>query len=192
MPAGLTFSEVMAGKFSLDASEPERGASSATDRLVLRATLTIPSMEAFVRDPEHRGTLDGSVTFPGLGTALPLQDGRFNLFAPSPDPDLKLMVYRGTVVSAGRLYTFHGEKHVRRGSMLRGWPDTTTLRCRLHAGSDTEGAVAGAGILRISVGGFARQLLSFRTVNGSSARARTGAMFGFLSFFTRELLDSYT
>ena len=192
MRAGLTFSEVMAGKFSLDATDPERGASSATDRLVLRATLTIPGMDAFVRDPAHEGTLEGSVTFPRLGTALPLQGGRFNLFAPSGDPNLKLMVYRGTVVSGGRLYTLHGEKHVRRGSMLRGWPDTTTLRCRLHEGGDAEGPVAGAGILRIGIGGFARQLLSFRTVNGSSTRARTGAMLGFLSFFTRELLDSYT
>jgi hypothetical protein len=59
-------------------------------------------------------------------------------------------------------------------------------------GPDTEGPIAGAGILRISMGGFARQLLSFRTVNGSSARARTAAMLGFFSFFTRELLDSYT
>jgi len=192
MTAGLTFSEVMAGKFSLEASEPERGASSATDRLILRATLTIPSIEAFVRDPAHQGTLDGSVTFPALGTELPLQAGRFHLFAPTLDPNLKLMVYRGRIVSGGRPYTLHGEKHVRRGSMLRGWPDTTTLRCRLHAGDDTDAPVAGAGILRISMGGFARQLLSFRTVNGSSARARTGAMLGFLSFFTRELLDSYT
>ena len=189
--AGLRFSEIMSGRFALGTDDPESGARAASDHLVLQATLTIDNMERFLRDRSHEGSLVGAVTFPALGSAIPSVDGRFNLFAPTSDPDLKLMVYRLTFAARDEVYTLHGEKHVRRGSMLRGWPDTTTLRCRLHAGADTTGAVRGAGILRINPAGFARQLVSFRTVNGSSAGARAHAMVGFLSFFSRELLDSY-
>jgi hypothetical protein len=158
---------------------------------MLRATLIIDDIQAFLDDPSHEGRLTGDVTYPPLGRALPVTVGRFRLFAPSSEPDLKLMVYVVSFAAGPDVYTLHGEKHVRRGSLLRGWPDTTTLHCRLYAGPEGAGPVCGAGILRITVAGFARQLLSFRPVNGSGVPPRARAMARFFTFFTRELLDSY-
>ena len=167
------------------------GPAGRADVLVLRATLTIADVAGFVRDPEHRGTLDGSITFAPIGRAVPATAGWFKLFARSADPEVKLMVYRMTVARGTSVYTLHGEKQVRRGSVLRAWSDTTTLRCRLHAGGDDTAPVCGAGILRISVIGFARQLCSFRTVNGVAVGAKGRALARFFSFFSRELIESY-
>jgi hypothetical protein len=188
---GLRFSEVMAGPFALGADDPQAAAAQARDRFVLRATLVIDDIRGFLADSSHAGRLTGDVTFPALGRGLPVTAGHFNLFAPSSDPNVKLMVYVLSFAAGPEMYTFHGEKYVRRGSMLRGWPDTTTLHSRLYAGPEASGRVCGAGILRITAAGFARQLLSFRPVNGTGASARAGAMARFFTFFTRELLDSY-
>jgi hypothetical protein len=158
---------------------------------VLHATLTIPDVASFILDPDHRGRLDGAVSFDPIGRAAPADAGWFKLFARTADPEVKLMVYRLTVASGPKTYTLHGEKHVRRGSVLRGWPDTTTLRCRLHAGPDDLAPVCGAGILRIGIPGFVRQLASFRTVDAPGPRATVRALSGFLAFFARELAESY-
>lgn len=189
--AGLTFSEVMSGGFSLGADDPLHGAASAEHDLVMRATLTIPDIDAFVADPGHEGLLAGSISHPPLGMELAARSGRFMLFAPSGDPDLKRMVYRMTFEAGNRAYTLHGEKHVRRGPVLRAWSETTTLRCRLHAGADDGAPVCGAGILRISVPAFATQLLSFRANTAGSSRSMAAVMARFFGFFSRELLDSY-
>jgi hypothetical protein len=190
---GLTFSEAMSGRFSLGEQEPDIAAAAAgrDDVLLLRATLTVPDVAGFVQDPEHRGGLDGSITFDPLGEVLPARGGWFKLFARSGDPEVKLMVYRMTVARGTTVYTLHGEKRVRRGSVLRAWPETTTLRCRLHAGEDDTAAVCGAGILRISGSGFARQLLSFRTLRARTPAAKARALAVFFGFFARELAESY-
>lgn len=191
--AGLTFREVMSGPFSFaqrafatDAADGRR-----EHRLVMRATLTIPSVTAFVQDPEHTGKLDAWVSLDSTGTNIPAVSGWFKLFTPSADPGLKLMIYRMTLQHGAGTYTLHGEKHVRRGSVLRAWPDTTTLRCRLHAGVDETGPVCGEGILRISVAEFTKQLASFRPVQRTASRARAAALARFFRFFARELIDSY-
>jgi hypothetical protein len=184
----------MAGGFALGEREPERGARVGErdgTRLVLRASLSIPCVKAFVADGDHAGSLDGNVSFGPIGSDLRSASGGFTLFAPTGDPSLKLMQYRLTFRRGTDQYCLHGAKQVRRGSPLRGWGDTTTLQCRLHAGIDATGPVIGAGILRISSIGFAKQLLSFRTVNGRTLGAKAQALGGFLAFFAGELVDSY-
>lgn len=192
--AGVTFSETMSGGFALGETEPARGERLGRDagtRLVLRAFLSIPSVQAFVADAEHTGTLDGRVTFAPVGTDLHAASGFFKLFTPTDDPLLKLMQYRMTFRRGAEMYCLHGAKHVRKGSPLRGWRDTTTMPCRLHGGEDATGAAIGAGILRLGPVSFARQLASFRTVNATTAAARAGALAQFVRFFARELLESY-
>jgi len=192
--AGVTFREKMAGGFALGETEPARGAHAGIQAgtvLVLRATLSIPSVPAFAADAEHAGTLDGIVSFSPIGTDLRAESGFFKLFTATDDPNLKLMQYRTTFRRGGETYCLHGVKHVRRGSPLRGWSDTTTLFCRLHAGEDTTGAVVGAGILRLDAPSLAMQLLSFRTLNGSTIGAKARALTGFFVFFAGELLDTY-
>ena len=192
--AGLTFRETMTGGFALGESDPEHGArAGARDGtpLVLRVSLSIFSVKAFVADGEHTGVLDGSVSFTPIGVDLPASSGFFKLFTPTGDRSLKLMEYGMTFARGSDVYCLYGAKQVRRGSPLRGWRDTTTLPCRLHAGPDQAGPVVGAGIVRISPAGFASQLLSFRTVNGATLAAKARALAGFLAFFAGELADSY-
>jgi hypothetical protein len=189
---GLTFSEVMAGPFALGPAAPLLSGSRSTGeiRLTLRASLTIPDVARFVADPEHRGALTATIAVGDRMNDVPAC-GWFKLFAPAGDPTLKLMIYRARFDHEGVPYTFHGVKEVGRRSVLRAWTETTTLNSRLHRGTDEQAPVCGAGTLRLTPGGFARQLLSFRPVDGTSASARVRAVSAFLLFFARELVDSY-
>jgi hypothetical protein len=183
----------MCGNFSLAAhgSDTGRDVADPARRFIAAVTLKIPSVTRFVADPQHTGMLDGTITFDGIGSNAPVVSGWFKLFAPSSDLDLKLMIYRMTFGGDAGVYTLHGEKHVRRGSILRAWRDTTTLRCRVHRGADDTGPVCAAGTLHITLPGFARQLLSFRTLHGGTLRTRARALGGFFGFFARELRQSY-
>jgi cholesterol oxidase len=101
------------------------------------------------------------------------------------------MVYRAIFEHAGAAYCLDGAKHVRRRSVLHSWTDTTTLHCRLHAGTDTSAPIVAAGILRLRALDFARQLFSFRTVKSPTFAAKAAALATFFTFFARELLDTY-
>jgi cholesterol oxidase len=88
--------------------------------------------------------------------------------------------------------TLSGWKDIRRHPATRVWPDTTTLYFHLldgHVadGEDDKAPVAGAGVLRLGVDDFARQLTTFRTdgPHGLSALER------FAGFFLGELWDLY-
>ena len=97
MPSGITFSEVMEGGFALDQTDPEIGhdkGNAVGTKLTMHADVSIPDLEAFIANPEHPGELEGSIDFEPLGTGVKAHAGVFNLFRPSNDPDLKLMVYR--------------------------------------------------------------------------------------------------
>jgi cholesterol oxidase len=92
----------------------------------------------------------------------------------------------------GQPRTLSGWKDIRRHPATRVWPDTTTLYFRLLAGhvpdgEDDDAPIVGAGILRLSVDGFARQLTTFRTEgpHGLTALER------FVGFFLGELWDIY-
>jgi hypothetical protein len=178
--AGLSFSEVMAGPLSL--------ADGTRGTLVMRVTLVIPSAEAFVADPDHHGILSGTISADGIGSDLPIVSGYFQLFAPSDDPRMTRMVYHASVVANGCGRTIQGEKHLRRGGLLRSWAETTTLHCRV---SGADGRAEGEGTLRITPAGFVRQLLTFRGINGSGTLARAGALARFFGFFSSQLLHAY-
>lgn len=193
MSAGITFSEVMMGGFSFGETDPVAGARAgiaSKQRLILHARVTIPRMDLFLLDPLHAGTLDGRISVEPLGRDL-LAAGVFSLFVPTGTPELKQIAYRLAFDADGRSYCLAGLKEVRRGSIFRGWSDTTTLYCRLHADGAETGAVLGAGVLRLTPWAFARQLSTFRGVNSPSLIDGTRALAGFATFFGRELVDSY-
>jgi cholesterol oxidase len=88
--------------------------------------------------------------------------------------------------------TLSGWKDIRHRPVSRLWPDTTTLYFRLldgHVpdGGDEEAAIAGAGILRLGVEDFARQLTTFRT-DGPHGLA---SLEHFGGFFLGELWEHY-
>ncbi len=190
----LEFREVMQGAFALGASDPltgEREGLRTGSRLSLRATAGIADVPAFVRDPRHAGRLTGRVTFPPVGAEEAAAEGVFMLFTPTADPDLKQMIYRATFRVNGVDYCLDGAKHVRRRSVVRAWPDTTTLSCRLHEGVDATGRVVAAGVLHLGPLAFARQLASFRTPGAAGPLHAVKTLAAFLAFFSSEIVDSY-
>ncbi|AQZ65301.1 hypothetical protein BKM31_31080 [[Actinomadura] parvosata subsp. kistnae] len=191
---GLTFREKMSGYFAMGVADPGEGARVGRRtrwRLTLRATVTIDDMRAFVADPLHPGTLRGEIELPGVAQRIPFHDGIFQLFAPSGEPDLTLLVYEAPFSYDGQAYYLAGRKNVRDDLGLDLWPDTTTLEVRLHRGPDARGEVVGAGVLRLGVAELAALLVSMRARNVASPveAARVFGAFGLL--FARSLRASY-
>ncbi|RAY16665.1 FAD-dependent oxidoreductase [Actinomadura craniellae] len=194
-PAGrtsLSFTEEMTGHYTEGLGDPRAGAV-AERRLPLefRLTITADDIDLFLAEPGHTARAEGWVESPGCGGRRGVEHGVFNLFAPAGAPDRRLMKYRLHFTDgSGRRLTLCGEKNVLHGPPTRIWPDTSTLYFRLlegHLTEGDEGAVVGAGMLRIELGDFARQLTTFRTSGPGGARAL--ARFG--RFFLGELWEIY-
>ena len=191
---GISFQETMQGHFSLGATEPEAGRAAGQDAdstLAIHVTVTVRDLDRFVADPNHNGSLVGTVDFAPLGLAMPTGQGVFRLFAPGDKPNTTLMVYELPFEHGGQAYYLAGAKRVHDDPGFDLWSDTTTLYTRLFEGSDTTGKVVGAGVLRLDAAAFARVSASVRAVDAGSAAegARLIAQFG--SFFARELWKSY-
>ncbi|MCL7420104.1 MAG: patatin-like phospholipase family protein [Methylobacter sp.] len=191
---GLQFKETMTGGFSLDASDPQDGKTKgrqAGTQLAMHATVSIDDMEAFVKDAEHPGRLTGTIDFAPLGMGMVADTGVFNLFKPTDDPKLTLMVYELGFEHQGQAYYLAGRKEVRDGSVFKLWPETTTLYTQLHKGTDKSGPVIGAGILTLGPVDLMK-LVSTVTVthaDGFPKKVKTVGAFG--GFFLRELWSTY-
>lgn len=194
MTNGITFSEVMAGSFSLGEDDPETGrekGEAEDTRLTMNAAVSIPDLGVFIADPDHPGSLDGSIDFSPLGTGLKVRTGVFNLFSPTEDSNLKLMVYEMGIEADGRAYYIAGHKKVKNDRGFDLWSATTTLYTTLHAGEDKHAPIIGAGVLTLGARDL-NDLLSTVRVTGSDSgvdKAATLAKFG--NFFMGELWDTY-
>ena len=194
MPRGITFSETMAGPFALDEQDPERGRATGArrgTRLTMNARVSIADLDAFVADPDHAGELAGSVDFAPLGVALTAHDGVFNLFSPSGQPELKLMVYELAISAAGKPYYVAGRKEVRDDRGFDLWSDTTTLYTTLHQGAGKDGPVVGAGILGLGVRDLGDLLATVRVTGAGSPLEIAETLTKFGVFFMGELWHSY-
>jgi hypothetical protein len=191
---GVIFRELMVGGFTMGETDPdlgEREGIRAGRFLSMNALAAIPDLSDFLEDPEHTGALTGGVSFAPLATEIAADTGQFKLFVRAREPRAKAMVYSMTFRANAHEYCLRGLKQVPHRSIFHSWKDTTTLFCRLHEGSNDSGPVVGAGILHLTPLEFARQLVSFRTVNAKSVSAKTRALAGFGAFFARELIDTY-
>ena len=189
---GFEFREMMSGGFALGQSDPAAGAEKGkADVLVMHGTITIDDLDAFIADPKHVGRLDVRMDWAPFGTDLPAPGGVFNLFSPSNDPQLKLMVYEWGLEQNGEAYYFAGHKEVKVHPLADLWNDTTTLYTQLYKGRDKTGPVAGAGIISLSAGQLMQMAGTFKALNARSAAdsARATAEFG--RFFLGELWDTY-
>ncbi|NMH65022.1 patatin-like phospholipase family protein [Shewanella salipaludis] len=191
---GLTFNETMQGAFSLDTVEPAEGQGRgqvANTSLAMHASVAIDELQAFIEDPEHKGRLTGTIDFAPLGMGIQANTGVFNLFKPTEDPQLTLMVYELGFEHEGKAYYLAGRKEVRDGSIFGLWSETTTLYTRLHKGADKSGPVIGAGILTLGAGDLLKLMstLGVTRAHGISAKAKTLGAFG--GFFMRQLWATY-
>jgi hypothetical protein len=191
---GITFRETMSGGFHLGAVDPADGrrqGESAHTALTMHATVTIPDVRRFMQDPEHAGTLTGTIDFEPLGHDLPASRGVFNLFSPTDRPTLKLMVYELAFEAGGTPYYLAGRKEVHHDQGFDLWTDTTTLLTTLHEGTDRTGPIVGAGVLTLGADDLARLASTMRVTDAASLGDRTLTLTAFGRFFMGELWDSY-
>ena len=191
---GITFRETMRGPFALSEVDPERGRATgarANDELILNATIYIDDIERFEADPEHAGRIEGEVIFEPLGGPFPARGGRFNLFSPADEPDLKQMIYEVAFEHEGEPYYLAGHKDVRDDPGFDAWSDTTTLFTRLHRGTDASGPVVGAGVLSLGIDDLARLVATIRATGTESAGEGVGAVAAFGKFFLGALWERY-
>jgi hypothetical protein len=191
---GIAFNEVMKGPFVLGETDPraarERGKREGTE-LAMHASVTVRDMDRFIADPQHLGSLTGSIDFGPFGSGIPAGQGVFNLFSPADDPKMKLMVYELPFSHGGKSYYLAGRKEVKDDPGFDLWSDTTTLFTVLHEGTDKTGPIVGAGVLSLGMADFAKVMAGVRVIDADSTVdiPRTLAKFG--SFFAGELWNSY-
>jgi cholesterol oxidase len=189
---GLIFSEVMSGGFALNETDPEAGAKAGKSQpLTMHGTITIVDLDAFISDPEHLGRLDVRMDWPPFGMDLPAFGGIFNLFSPTGDPKLKLMVYEWCVQHENKPYYFAGQKDVQVHPLFDLWKDTTTLYTTLHEGTDKTGRVVGAGILDLGPAALMKMMSTMTALNAESIATSASATAKFGRFFLGELWDTY-
>lgn len=192
--AGLTFAETMSGDFALgetDPRAPRTASGGERSELAIHVTVHIDDIDRFTADPAHTGRLTGHVSSPLFGGDVPATHGVFNLFSPTDDPALTLMVYELAFRHDGKAYYLAGRKEVRDDPGFDLWSDTTTLFTTLHEGSDRTGPVAGAGTLRLGAGELLKLVRSMRTTNTRSLEESARVIQRFGTFFLRSLWDSY-
>lgn len=187
---GISFRETMTGGFALGTTDPETGANS-TDELAMHATIRIHDIDAFIADPRHQARLTGSIDFAPLGIGMKAEHGVFGLFSPSGDPALTYMVYELGFAHAGLRWYLAGKKHVKLGSPLRLWGETTTLYTTLHQGADASGPVKGAGVLSLGVIDLIKLLGTLEATDSDSLLESASAKAKFFGFFSQELTRTY-
>jgi hypothetical protein len=198
-PVGLEFTEEMTGHIGVGETDVQLGAArGALAGTTLRVHLTVRTedVDRFVTDPDHVAALSGYVASEAFGGMLPVQHGTFNLFVDRGDPTRKEMRYRLQVEDGeGKPLTIVGVKTVQSGNPLLIWRETTTLytlvlRGRVAPLEDDYAEIAAAGIIRITVPAFLRQLTTLRT-SGFSLGARVAGLTRFAALFLGKLWDVY-
>jgi predicted acylesterase/phospholipase RssA len=191
---GIRFKETMEGGFALEVTNPNEGrdvGKRAGTELAMHATITIDDIDRFVATREHLGGLSGTIDFAPLGMDLASHTGVFNLFYPTEDTQLKLMVYELGFEHNGEQYYIAGKKEVRDDPGFDLWSDTTTLFTQLHKGTDKSGDVVGAGILTLGVTDLIRLVSTIEVLNAESNVDKLKAISTFGKFFLGELWDTY-
>ena len=191
---GFTFTETMAGGFSLGSTEPGEGHAQGrreASSLAIHVSIQIDDLARFVDNPNHLGALVGTIDFTPFGEGIPASSGTFNLFSPGDQPRLKLMRYELAFEHDGEPYYFAGAKDVRDDPGLDLWKDTTTLFSRLHRGSNAEGEVVGAGVLSLGVADLIKMMATMRVLGAENAAQSAKALAQFGSLFLGKLWDTY-
>ena len=191
---GLSFREVMSGGFALGQTDPGAGLAQGKANgtsMALHATVLIQDFERFLADPNHPGTLAGSIDFAPFGGTITGYGGVFNLFNPSGQPGLKLMVYELGFEYQSKPYYLAGQKEVRESSVLDMWHQTTTLYTRLHEGADKTGPVVGAGTLSLGLPELMAMIGTVQVSGEDSAIAKAKIIAQFGAFFMGELWETY-
>ncbi|HKH03601.1 MAG TPA: GMC family oxidoreductase N-terminal domain-containing protein [Acidimicrobiales bacterium] len=179
---GLRFTERMSGPVggiggaAVDPADAEPQAGADRGRadgtaLEMVVTIGIDDLPALLQDTARAGRLSGTVTCPVLSPRrLRVLDGAFRLLeSDATRVETWTMTYSMLLVADdGRRFCFEGVKYLHDRAGLDAWSDTTTLHVTIA--DDATGAAVAAGVLRLGVGDFARQLTTMR-VTGVASRS---------------------
>jgi hypothetical protein len=197
-PASVQFTEEMLGHVTFGEADFNRGAAAerpGAGFLKFHLTIVVDDIERFGRDPMRQAGSFGWIECDALGGRLPVEHGVFNLFVDS-EPGVKHMLYRLFFRDGvGHPLTLTGYKLVRDDAGFDVWRDTTTLftrvlRGHVEAEQDESAELVAAGVLRIRVRDFAKQLTTFRA-HGPGALAKLGALTRFGWIFLGQLAEAY-
>ena len=197
-PSSVQFTEEMLGHVTFGETDYERGADAGRDgsaALMFHLTIAVEDVERFASDPRMQATADGFVRSDALGGRLDVERGVFNLFVDS-GPGVKRMLYRLFFRDGvGHPLTLIGHKVVRDDPGFDVWKDTTTLftqvlRGHVEADGDDGAEVVAAGVLRIRIRDFAKQLTTFRA-GGPDLRSKLAAVLRFGWIFMGHLAQVY-
>jgi len=197
-PSSVQFTEEMLGHVTFGETEYDRGAEAGRDgaaALMFHLTIAVEDIERFAADPRMEARADGYVRSDALGGKLPVERGVFNLFVDS-GPGVKRMLYRLFFRDGvGHPLTLIGHKVVRDDPGFDVWRDTTTLftrvlRGHVEASEDDTAEVVAAGVLRIRIRDFAKQLTTFRA-GGPDLRSKLAAVLRFGWIFMGHLAQVY-
>jgi len=190
---GLTFNETMSGDVILGATDPKTFDSATGKRgeVAIHVSVLIDDIETFITNPSHPGRLTGHVSSALFGGDVPATKGVFNLFSPTNDPSLKLMVYELGFTYNGTSYYLAGRKEVRDDPGFDLWSDTTTLYTTLHEGADASAPAVGAGVLHLGVTELLGLVRSMHATNAESLSDGARAIERFGMFFLGSLWTRY-
>lgn len=193
----LRFTEEMKGYVSFGETEYEPGFKApGGSYLMVNLTIKMEDVERFITQPQHEALIEGYVECEALGGQLEVESGTFNLFVDEGDPTHKKMLYRLYFKdSAGNPLTLIGFKDVIDDPGFDLWSDTSTLYTRLLLGhitaaEEAQAEIKAAGIIRIHLPDFVKQLTTFR-VEAPTLVARTEVLTRFGNFFLGKLWDVY-
>jgi hypothetical protein len=190
---GLRFSELMTGMITMGIADPAQGyKNDAAIAMRLHATVTIPNLPAFIKDPNHKGQWRAAGSIPVLGgDVIDMGNSDFGLFrrAIRAGKGVRELVYDTTISVGGERYTMHGRKYVEPSPPWRLWPATTTLYVQLLPPSG--GEPVASGILRLTLWAFLRQLFSMQVTGDFSVFDRWLHRLSFYRFFVSSLINTY-
>jgi predicted patatin/cPLA2 family phospholipase len=195
----LQFTEDMKGYVALGETDYQRGFDIGRDSktfLHCHLTIKVDGVNRFVTHPRHEAAVEGFVLCEELGGQRPIESGTFNLLVDEKNYSERRMLYRLHFRdAAGNPLTLSGHKVVRDDPGLDAWSDTSTLYTRIYRGTVTaeqekDSEVVAAGIIRIAMFDFLKQLTTFR-VEGPTLADRSAALGRFGTLFLGKLWDVY-
>jgi hypothetical protein len=192
---GLRFHEVMTGMITMGVTDPAKGyQDDAAIAMRLEATVTIPNLPGFIKDPIHKGQWRAAGSIPVLGGDLIGKgEGDFGLFrrAIRDNKGVRELVYDTDFSVGDQQYRMHGRKYVEPSPPWRVWPATTTLYVQLFPVGGRTGKPVGAGVLRITLWGFIKQLLTMQVLGNYGFSGRCLHKLSFYRFFAKSLANTY-
>lgn len=197
---GLRFRETMTGRIALRAFDPVDGYERVDGvAAVMHITIDIPDVAAFTANQPHSAKMHADVVAPVLGGRFTTSDGVFVCFQPGEGPagtPVQQMLYTATLANDDRVFEMSARKVLepRGWRVLRVWPDTTKLLVVLvdvTPDDDSERPRRLAGVVSITVTGFARQLATMRPYGAGKLTAKIGAVIAYSAFFVKGLVRIY-